>query len=528
MRDSSFKTLVDGAISPRPTPLAEIPTIVEALNGTFRSNKTKSLSWRRDQLSKLYDFVTKQEELLQEALWKDLRKDPATAKSELMTIASEAAYALDRLNTWAKPVAAKRTLFTIIDNNKILMSPKGVVCIISTWNYPFLLLLGPLVAAIAAGNCVLLKPSEVATHTEALLLDWIPKVLDNDAIKIISGSVKEATCLLEQKFDHIFFTGNESVGKVVMAAAAKHLCPVTLELGGKSPVYIDKDANVSVTAHRLIWGKFYNNGQTCIAPDYVLAHKCVLPQLLPALKKALEEMYTINTRDSVEYARIINHSHATRLITVLERQRALLHSEIVTGGDYDRDDKFIAPFIVCNVRPTDPLMEDEIFGPLLGIIPVEDEDEALQIITSRPHPLSMFIFSNNKRLIQKMIDNSQSGSVLVNDFLVNMIINDVPFGGVGASGMGAYHGKHGFLTFSHQRTMVWRGTDPFTEFFHGFVYPPFANHPFALSFVNYFTTHRRPSNFKVFFDKYVPVKLVLLVAGIALVFEIGRRVGVGL
>ncbi|KAJ3204934.1 Aldehyde dehydrogenase [Entophlyctis luteolus] len=432
-----------------PTPLDEIPKIVTALHSTFATNKTKDPQWRRTQLKKLHAFFTNQKDLIAEALYEDLHKDPATIMHDVLIVINDIVHCLDHLDEWMKPVHVKKTLFSMLDSNRILMDPLGVVCIIGTWNYPIQLLLGPAVAAIAAGNCVLLKinvvlkPSEVARRTEALLVNWIPKILDSDAVKIVTGAVPEATCLLQQKFDHIFYTGNEHVARIILAAAAKHLTPVSLELGGKCPVYVDENVPVDYVANRMMFGKLSNTGQTCIAPDYVVAHKNIVPKLIPALKKALKKMYTDDPKSTSQYGRIVSAGHTARLIDIVDRQLALPHSNVVAGGDYSKDERYVAPLIVSGVKVTDPLMENENFGPVLGIIEVDNVDEAIEIINSKGHGLCLYIHSNNSRVIKKVIMNTRSGTVSVNDYFINMVL-DVPFGGVGSSGMGNYHGKAGF------------------------------------------------------------------------------------
>ncbi|KAJ3087672.1 hypothetical protein HK100_008300, partial [Physocladia obscura] len=429
-----------------PTPLEEIPKIVAGLHATFATNKTRDLAWRRHQLRQLYNFLNDQHDLISEALYKDLNKDPGTVLHDIMIVSSEAAHFLEYLDEYARPIHAKKTLMTLFDKNRILLDPLGVVCIIGTWNYPIQLLLGPLACAIAAGNCALLKPSEVATHTEALLLEWVPRIFDKDAIRIVSGSIPQATAILAQKFDHIFYTGNESVGKVILAAAAKHLTPVTLELGGKCPVYVDNHiTNIDNVATRIVFGKLANTGQTCIAPDYILVHEKIAAKLVPALKKALMKLYTDNPRAVAHYGRIINKNHTERLVNVLQRQLALKHSRVVAGGEFDVNERYIAPLIVADVKRDDPLMEAEIFGPLLGIVEVSSVDDAIAIINSKSHPLMLYIHSDNAKIVQKVIGATRSGSVSVNDYFVNMALSDLPFGGVGASGMGAYHGRAGFL-----------------------------------------------------------------------------------
>ncbi|KAJ3086331.1 Aldehyde dehydrogenase, partial [Physocladia obscura] len=443
---SSIKVNVEQLAETTPTSLEDIPKIVASLHATFATNKTRDLAWRRDQLRKLYNFLDDQYDLISEALYKDLNKDAGTVLHDVMIASSEAAHFLEHLDEYARPIRAKKTLMTLFDRNRILLDPLGVVCIIGTWNYPIQLLLGPLACAIAAGNCALLKPSEVATHTEALLLEWVPRIFDNDAIRIVSGGIPQATAILAQKFDHIFYTGNESVGKIILTAAAKHLTPVTLELGGKCPAYVDSHiANIDTVATRIMFGKLANMGQTCIAPDYILVHEKIATKLVPALKKALVKLYTDNPRAVAQYGRVINKNHTQRLVDVLQRQLALNHSRVVAGGEFDVDERYVAPLIVAGVTPEDPLMESEIFGPLLGIIEVSSVENAIAIINSKSHSLMLYIHSDNAKVVEKVIGATRSGSVSVNDYLVNMALSDLPFGGVGGSGMGAYHGRTGFL-----------------------------------------------------------------------------------
>ncbi|KAJ3397128.1 hypothetical protein CcCBS67573_g00308 [Chytriomyces confervae] len=511
----------------RPTDLDEIPKIVESLHAHFNTNKTKPIEWRREQLNKLYSFIIDQESLLAEALYKDLRKDASSIMADIMIVSREAAHTIEHLEEWTAPQASHKTLFTMFDNNQTLTEPLGVVCIIGAWNYPIQLVLGPMVAALAAGNCILLKPSEISTHCEALLAEWVPRIFDTDAVKIVTGGISCSTVLLQQKFDHIFYTGNGNVGRIIMQAAAKNLTPITLELGGKCPTYVDDAVNVDVVAKRLVWAKLLNAGQTCLAPDYVLVHKAVMPQLLAAVKKAISELYGLDTKNTAHYGRIINKNHTQRLAAVLERQLALSHSNVITGGEYDIDSHYVAPLVVAQVRETDPLMEDEIFGPLLPILEVENEDEAIRIINKRDHPLCLYINSDDKAVVRKIVGSTRSGTVSINDYLVNMIVSDLPFGGVGASGMGKYHGKSGILTFSNQRAMVWRKSDMLSEKIHELVYPPFGLKPLPFALVNYFTGYRKPSDFKLAFNRYVPVRFILGVVVVGLVFEIGRRVGRG-
>ncbi|KAJ3291943.1 aldehyde dehydrogenase 3, member A2, partial [Blyttiomyces sp. JEL0837] len=298
-------------------------------------------------------------------------------------------------------------------------------------------------------------PSEVAPATAALLTEWLPKVLDPTAVKVINGGVAETTAVLKERFDHIFYTGNGHVGKIIMSAAAKNLTPVVLELGGKSPVYIHGDANPALAVRRILWAKTFNNGQTCIAPDYILVQKSIAPAIYAEFQKQLTALYPDGAQKVETYSRIINSNHFKRLEKVLHRQQALSHTKIIYGGQTDGEDLYIAPTIFTGVKFEDPVMEDELFGPLLGIVEVDSEDAAIKYINSRDRPLALYVFANTKTA-KKIIDNTNSGAAIVNDLFMNMLIPEMPFGGVGPSGMGAYHGKNGFLTFTHRRATMWR------------------------------------------------------------------------
>ncbi|ORY49946.1 aldehyde dehydrogenase [Rhizoclosmatium globosum] len=463
------------------TPVGEIPSIVKYLHKTFDSNKTKSLAWRKDQLTRLYDFLVQKRELVAEVVSKDNGKSGWEVEAEVIVVINEAAHALEHLDEWAKPIPCPTTLTTLTDHKvETRLEPLGVACIIGAWNFPIQLTLGPLVAAIAAGNCAVIKPSEVAPASEAFLIEWLPKILDSSAIKVVSGGVPETTALLAQKFDIIFYTGSGNVGKIIMAAAAKQLTPVVLELGGKSPVYVHEDANIETAAKRLAWAKTMNAGQVCLCPDYVLVHKNVADKLVKAVVAALKSFYP-HAQRSESYSRIINKQHTKRLTTVLDRQKALSHSKVETGGSYDIDSCFIEPTVFSGVHVSDPVMEDELFGPLLGIITVENENEAIGIIKSRDRPLSLYIISESSEVVNKILDNTLSGGVIVNGYLFNMLVGDLPFGGVGASGMGNYHGRAGFLAFSHQRSLLWKRHDFLSEGVQSLAYPTVASNPWVLS-----------------------------------------------
>ncbi|XP_012581924.1 PREDICTED: fatty aldehyde dehydrogenase isoform X4 [Condylura cristata] len=290
-----------------------------------------------------------------------------------------------------------------------------------------------------------MKPSELSENTASILAKLLPQYLDQDLYVVINGGVEETTELLKQRFDHILYTGNTNVGKIVMEAAAKHLTPVTLELGGKSPCYIDKECDLDVACRRIAWGKYMNCGQTCIAPDYVLCEPSLQNQIVQKIKETVKEFYGENIKESPDYERIINLRHFKRILSLLEGQK------IAFGGESDEATRYVAPTILTDVNPQTKVMQEEIFGPILPIVPVKNADEAIQFINEREKPLAFYVFSHNKQLIKRMIDETSSGGVTVNDVIMHFTLSSLPFGGVGSSGMGAYHGKHSFDTFSHRR-----------------------------------------------------------------------------
>ncbi|KAM4843431.1 aldehyde dehydrogenase, dimeric NADP-preferring [Thomomys bottae] len=371
---------------------------------------------------------------------------------------------IKKLPEWAADKPVEKTRQTHQDETYIHSEPLGVVLIIGTWNYPFNLTIQPMVGAIAAGNAVVLKPSEVSENMANLLATIIPQYLDKDLYLVITGSIPETTEVLAQRFDHILYTGSPGVGKIVMAAAAKHLTPVTLELGGKSPCYVDKDCDLEVACRRIAWGKFMNSGQTCVAPDYILCDPSIQNQIVEKLKKSLREFYGENAKQSHDYGRIINDQHFQRVISLIEGQK------VAHGGTWDAASRYIAPTILMDVDPQSPVMQEEIFGPVMPIVCVRSLEEAIQFINQREKPLALYVFSNNDKVIKKMIAETSSGGVTANDVIVHITVNSLPFGGVGNSGMGAYHGKKSFETFSHCRSCLVRSLR--NDEVHRARYPP--------------------------------------------------------
>jgi aldehyde dehydrogenase (NAD+) len=329
-----------------------------------------------------------------------------------------------------------------------------VVLVISPWNFPIDLSLVPLAGAIAAGNCAILKPSEVSVHTSELLAQLLAEALDQDCVRVVEGAVEETTALLAQRFDHIFYTGNGAVGRIVLRAAAEHLTPVTLELGGKSPVIVDKDCNLEVTARRIIWGKFLNCGQVCIAPDYLLVHEDIHSALSAKLAETIVEFYGEDPQKSPDYSRIINQHHHRRLMRLMNESGATIHQ----GGQADEQDHYIAPTILTDVSPDSSLMQEEIFGPLLPVLSVGDIDEAIAFVNARPKPLALYYFGKNSTNRDAVLRRTSSGGAAVNQVIFQFMGPHLPFGGVGASGMGQYHGRHSIDTFSHKKSVLDRPT----------------------------------------------------------------------
>ena len=425
--------------------------IVSQLRSTFDSGRTRPASWRLEQLHRLKKMTTDLEDEIFDALREDLGK-PAFESwvAETGFVSSEIYCFTKRLQRWMKPKKVRTPLANLPGSSFIHKEPLGVVLIIAPWNYPFLLAVFPLIGAIAAGNCAIVKPSEISSKTSAVIARGIQVYLDNDAIRVVEGGVPEATALLKERFDHILYTGGGIVGRIVMEAASRHLTPVTLELGGKSPCIVDRGANLKVTARRIAWGKFVNAGQTCIAPDYVLALKEIEEELLGYMKSAVSEFYGVDPKSSPDYARIINDLHFERLADLLDS------GDIFTGGETDRTERYIAPTILRNVSPDSPVMVEEIFGPILPVLTISDIDEAISFINARPRPLALYLFSNDRSTQRKITERTSSGSVCLNDALMQLFVPELPFGGVGASGIGAYTGRTSFETFSHHKSVLRR------------------------------------------------------------------------
>ncbi|OVA07389.1 Aldehyde dehydrogenase NAD(P)-dependent [Macleaya cordata] len=431
-------------------------SLVKDLRKSFGSGKTKSYEWRVQQLKSIIKMIDENEEDIVEALRLDLSKPQLESfVSEISMTKSACGVALKELKHWMKPEKAKTSITTFPSSAEIVSEPLGVVLIISAWNYPFLLSLDPVIGAIAAGNAVVLKPSEISPATSSLLAKFVEKYLDSSAIRVVEGAVPETSALLEQKWDKILYTGNGRVGRIVMAAAAKHLTPVILELGGKSPVVVDSNINLKVATRRIVAGKWgCNNGQACIAPDYIITTESNAPKLIDAFKCTLEEFFGKDPLESKDLSRVVNSNHFARLEKLLDEDK--VSGKIVLGGQRDKTHLKIAPTILLDVPEDSLIMNEEIFGPLLPIVTVDKVEDSFDIIRSRSKPLAAYLFTNDKKLEKEFVSSISAGGMLINDTVLHLAVNTLPFGGVGESGTGSYHGKFSFDAFSHKKGVLYR------------------------------------------------------------------------
>lgn len=413
-------------------------------------------------------LLKENEESILKALHQDLAKPKFEAVlSELDIVVNEVHFALSNLRSWLQPEYVTKTLATKVDTCYVSREPFGVVLIIGPWNYPVHLLFLPLVGAIAAGNCVIIKPSEVTSAMEAVIAELIPKYLSQDCFAVVRGGAEETKALLQHKFDHIFYTGSQSVGRSILQAAAPHLTPVTLELGGKCPCFIHGRLSVMDAARRLAWTKFFNVGQSCVAPDYVLCTTEMRDALVPALKDVLREFYGPEPQKCPDLGRIVSNKHWIRLKRLMEETKG----RVVLGGESDEEDKYMAPTVLVDVAEDDALMQEEIFGPILPILTVETVEDVIEFINRRDKPLALYVFSDESSVVNQVLDNTSSGAFVSNDGIVHMTLPGLPFGGVGASGFGNYHGRWGFETFSHKRAVMLRGWA--LERMNSLRYPPY-------------------------------------------------------
>ncbi|MDT5196341.1 MAG: aldehyde dehydrogenase [Mycobacterium sp.] len=438
--------------------------VLAQLRDVFESGRTRRLEWRTAQLRGIEQLLAQQEARIIEALDADLRRPPFEAwMGDIMVTAHEASYARRHLRAW---MSAKRTRLPLVQlpaRGSVRHEPLGAALIVGAWNYPIYLCLAPLVAAVAAGNCAVVKPSEMAPASSALLAELVPRFLDGEAIRVIEGGADTTQQLLSLGFDHALFTGGTEVGKRVMATAAETLTPVTLELGGKNPVVVTRDADLEVAARRIAWLKVVNSGQTCIAPDYVIAEESVREELVAELSRNLA---TFGGVDTQSWSPIVNRRHFDRLTDMIATTRGT----VVRGGGADASSLRIEPTIIVDPDPSDSIMGEEIFGPVLPVVTVKTVDDAVRFIKTRPKPLALYVFSS-ARIGRDIVDRVPSGGAVINHVAVHCMMSQLPFGGVGASGIGAYHGRWGFETFSHRRAVVTTSARPDPRL----VYPPYRD-----------------------------------------------------
>ena len=443
-----------------------VTPIADSLRATYRSGATRPLAWRRRQLEQMIRMLDENEAELLAALRTDLGKPTVEGFiTDLAFVTGEIKGMIKNLEKWNQPQRVSSPIVTQPARSQLRPEPLGVVLVIAPWNYPVQLLLVPVASAIAAGNAVVMKPSEVSAATSQALGRLVPRYLDSSAIALVEGGVEETTELLEQRFDHIFYTGNGTVGRIVMAAAVKHLTPVTLELGGKSPVIIDRSANLKVTARRVAWGKWLNAGQTCVAPDYVLVDESVKDEFLGHLSAAITAFDGADPPASKDYGRIITDRHFDRLVHLMNS------GQPVIGGVSEAAERYISPTVITDVATDSPVMSEEIFGPILPVLTITSIDEAINFITERDHPLALYVFSEDKQVVEQVLERTTSGGVTVNGTLLHLTNPNLPFGGIGESGMGGYHGESGVRLFQHMKPVLTRGTamDP------SIAYPPYTD-----------------------------------------------------
>uniref|UniRef100_A0A7S2ZJZ1 Aldehyde dehydrogenase n=1 Tax=Rhodosorus marinus TaxID=101924 RepID=A0A7S2ZJZ1_9RHOD len=443
---------------------------VNKLRGTFKSQKTRPYEWRKAQLQAVLRMIRENEEEFKASAATEMSKPLLEVKmTEISTVEKSVKHALTNLKSWMKPSPVRTEIIHFPTTARIINEPLGVVLVFGAWNFPLNLCLVPLVNALAAGNCVVVKPSELAPKASATLKKVLDKYLDPEAFAVIEGGADVAEELLKRKFDHIFFTGSERVGRIVYEAAAKQLTPVTLELGGKSPAFVDESANFETTARRLLFGKHINSGQICIAADYALVTKGAMQPLRAALLDAYHQFYPKGEASKNETTHLVHQRHTDRLLAMLNEDEKV-RGDIVIGGQYDRDCNWIAPTVFYNTKPEARIMQEEIFGPLLPVLPVEDLDDALQFISDRPHPLAAYIFSTNRKTVETFSSRVSTGAVVVNHVILHYSIETLPFGGVGSSGIGRYHGKSGFETFSNRKAFLHKSAASVLDL--DIIYPP--------------------------------------------------------
>lgn len=421
----------------------------------FNTQQTKDISFRKEQLKKLSKAIKSYESDILEALYTDLGKNKVEAyATEIGITLKSIKNARKELKNWTKTKNVDTPLYLFPTKSYIKKEPYGTVLIIAPFNYPFQLVFEPLIGAIAAGNTAIIKPSELTPNVARVIKRLINETFDANYIEVIEGGIEETQTLIHLPFDYVFFTGSENVGKIVYQAASENLVPVTLEMGGKSPVIVDETANIKVASERICFGKLTNAGQTCVAPDYILVHESVKDDLITALSKTLREFYGQNIQQSPDYGRIVNLKHYHRLTSLLNSAQM----NIVFGGHSDEDERYIEPTLLDHVTNDSAIMQEEIFGPILPILTYQSLDEAIAFIHQRPKPLSLYLFSEDENATQRVINELSFGGGAINDTLMHLANPKLPFGGVGASGMGRYHGKYSFDTFTHEKSYIFKST----------------------------------------------------------------------
>ncbi|WP_369813264.1 aldehyde dehydrogenase [Caloranaerobacter sp. TR13] len=427
----------------------EIKKLIDKQKEYFRKGITLDVSFRINKLKVLRRAIIENEGLILKALKEDLNKsDFEGYETEIGIVLDEIRYIMKNLKSWAKPKRVKTPITQFISKSYIYSEPYGIALIIAPWNYPFQLVMAPLIGSISAGNCSIIKPSEYAPNTSKVISKIISDNFEEEFIAVVEGGIEVNKALLKEKFDYIFFTGSVNVGKIVMEAASKHLTPVTLELGGKSPCIVDEDTDVDLAAKRIVWGKFLNAGQTCVAPDYLYLHKNIKNRFIKSAVNFIKEFFGENPLKSVDYTRIINITHFNRL------KKFLKDGNILYGGDFDEEKLYIAPTIIDNITWEASVMQEEIFGPILPVLVFEELDEVIKTINIHPKPLALYYFSNDKEKQERVIKEISFGGGCINDTIVHLATPYLPFGGVGNSGMGSYHGKASFDNFSHKKSVL--------------------------------------------------------------------------
>ncbi|MFL0400673.1 aldehyde dehydrogenase [Bacillus cereus] len=430
-----------------------ISSIVNKQKQYFYNGYTRSIETRKNNLKKLYDGIQRFEEEIFQALKLDLNKSAHESfTTEVGYVLKEISFQLKHMSSWSKPKRVRTALTHFGSKGKVVPEPYGVTLIIAPWNYPFQLAIAPLVGALAAGNTVVLKPSELTPNVSKMLTRMIEELFPEELVSVVEGGVEESTALLKEPFDYIFFTGSVGVGKVVMEAAAKNLTPLTLELGGKSPCIVHKDAKLDVTARRIVWGKFLNAGQTCVAPDYMYVHSSVKEQLIEALRHEITEQYGKEPLQNDNYVRIVSDRHFERLCTFLQDGKQVI------GGSYKKETLHIEPTVLTNVTWQSAVMEDEIFGPILPIIEYDKLEDVIETIQQHPKPLALYVFSEDRKVQEQVTNNIPYGGGCINDVVYHLATPYLPFGGVGSSGLGGYHGEQSFRTFSHYKSILSQST----------------------------------------------------------------------